>query len=404
MSVTDDMRAESRSGGGQPPAQRDGHFDKTPPQDVAAEQCVLGGMLLSKDAIADVVEILKTNDFYRPVHATIFDIILDIYGRGEPADSITVAAALADSGDLVRIGGAPYLHTLIASVPTAANAAYYARIVSERAVLRRLVEAGTKIVQLGYGTASGGSRDVDDVVDLAQQAVYDVTERRVSEDFAILADMLQPTLDEIEAVGATGGMMTGVPTGFSDLDRLLNGLHAGQLIIVAGRPGLGKALALDTPLPTPDGWTTMGEVKAGDQLLAADGTTDHGHTRLRRHARPPLLRGRVLRRHGHRGRRRAPVEDHHPGRSAAGSRRGEGDTGPSRHSPTYVRHTSGRAAQRNQPITLFDTIEQVGPEFRHVLHTVAHEVGSVGRISRPDRPQRQAAELDCARLSGRARF
>ncbi|RAO42421.1 DNA helicase [Micromonospora saelicesensis] len=243
MSVTDDMRAEPRSGGGQPPAQRDGQFDKTPPQDVAAEQCVLGGMLLSKDAIADVVEILKTNDFYRPVHATIFDIILDIYGRGEPADSITVAAALADSGDLVRIGGAPYLHTLIASVPTAANAAYYARIVSERAVLRRLVEAGTKIVQLGYGTASGGSRDVDDVVDLAQQAVYDVTERRVSEDFAVLADMLQPTLDEIEAVGATGGMMTGVPTGFSDLDRLLNGLHAGQLIIVAGRPGLGKSTA-----------------------------------------------------------------------------------------------------------------------------------------------------------------
>ncbi|MFY1618476.1 replicative DNA helicase [Micromonospora sp. WMMD736] len=237
------MRAEARSGNGQPPVQRDGGFDKTPPQDVAAEQCVLGGMLLSKDAIADVVEILKTNDFYRPVHATIFDTILDIYGRGEPADSITVAAALADSGDLVRIGGAPYLHTLIASVPTAANAAYYARIVSERAVLRRLVEAGTKIVQLGYGTANGGSRDVDDIVDLAQQAVYDVTERRVSEDFAVLADMLQPTLDEIEAVGAQGGVMTGVPTGFSDLDRLLNGLHAGQLVIVAGRPGLGKSTA-----------------------------------------------------------------------------------------------------------------------------------------------------------------
>ncbi|MDG4761202.1 replicative DNA helicase [Micromonospora sp. WMMD710] len=243
VSVTDDMRAESRSSGGQPPAQRDGQFDKTPPQDVAAEQCVLGGMLLSKDAIADVVEILKTNDFYRPVHATIFDTILDIYGRGEPADPITVAAALTDSGDLARIGGAPYLHTLIASVPTAANAAYYARIVSERAVLRRLVEAGTKIVQLGYGTANGGSRDVDDIVDLAQQAVYDVTERRVSEDFAVLADMLQPTLDEIEAVGAQGGVMTGVPTGFSDLDRLLNGLHAGQLIIVAGRPGLGKSTA-----------------------------------------------------------------------------------------------------------------------------------------------------------------
>ncbi|MDX5456862.1 replicative DNA helicase [Micromonospora tulbaghiae] len=243
MSVTDGTRAE-RTGGQPPePPPRDAAFEKTPPQDVAAEQCVLGGMLLSKDAIADVVEILKTNDFYRPVHATIFDAILDIYGRGEPADPITVAAALADSGDLARIGGAPYLHTLIASVPTAANAAYYARIVGERAVLRRLVEAGTRIVQLGYGTGPSGSRDVDDIVDLAQQAVYEITEKRVSEDFAVLADMLQPTLDEIEAVGAQGGVMTGVPTGFTDLDRLLNGLHAGQLIIVAGRPGLGKSTA-----------------------------------------------------------------------------------------------------------------------------------------------------------------
>jgi replicative DNA helicase len=220
-----------------------GSFDKAPPQDVAAEQGVLGGMLLSKDAIADVVEILKVNDFYRPVHATIYDVILDLYGRGEPADALTVAAALADLGDLQRIGGVPYLHTLIESVPTAANASYYARIVSERAILRRLVEAGTKIVQLGYGTGGNGGRDVDDIVDLAQQAIYDVTEKRVSEDFAALGDMLQPTLDEIEAVGASGGVMTGVPTGFQDLDRLLNGLHAGQLIIVAGRPGLGKSTA-----------------------------------------------------------------------------------------------------------------------------------------------------------------
>ncbi|WP_213451091.1 replicative DNA helicase [Rhizomonospora bruguierae] len=243
MSITDDVRTEGPSSAGPPSSGGpEGQFDRTPPQDIAAEQCVLGGMLLSKDAIADVVEILRTGDFYRPVHATVFDAILDLYGRGEPADPITVAAALADSGDLGRIGGAPYLHTLIASVPTAANAAYYARIVSERAVLRRLVEAGTRIVQLGYGGAGGG-RDTDDIVDLAQQAVYDVTERRVSEDFAILADMLQPTLDEIEAVGAQGGVMTGVPTGFTDLDRLLNGLHAGQLVIVAGRPGLGKSTA-----------------------------------------------------------------------------------------------------------------------------------------------------------------
>lgn len=246
-------------------------FERTPPQDVAAEQSVLGGMLLSKDAIADVIEILRTADFYRPAHATIFDAVLDLYGRGEPADAVTVAAALDQNGDLARVGGAPYLHTLLNSVPTAANAAYYARIVGERAILRRLVEAGTKIVQLGYGSAAGTGRDVDDIVDLAQQAIYDVTERRVSEDFSALGDLLQPTLDEIEAVGATGGMMSGIPTGFQDLDRLLNGLHPGQLIIVAGRPGLGKALALDTPLATPSGWTTMGDVRVGDVLLGADG-------------------------------------------------------------------------------------------------------------------------------------
>ncbi|MFI1992422.1 replicative DNA helicase [Actinoplanes sp. NPDC020271] len=254
MSITDDARPDPRppsqpSGG--PPSggfarsegPNGGQFDKTPPQDVAAEQGVLGGMLLSKDAIADVVEILKTNDFYRPIHSTVYDVILDLYGRGEPADALTVAAALADSGDLQRVGGVPYLHTLIESVPTAANASYYARIVSERAILRRLVEAGTKITQLGYGAGGNGGRDVDDIVDLAQQAIYDVTEKRVSEDFAALGDMLQPTLDEIEAVGAAGGVMSGVPTGFADLDRLLNGLHPGQLIIVAGRPGLGKSTA-----------------------------------------------------------------------------------------------------------------------------------------------------------------
>jgi replicative DNA helicase len=271
VSVTDDVRPGGLPPAGPPPGEGGGSYERTPPQDIAAEQCVLGGMMLSKDAIADVVEIVRTADFYRPSHATIFDTILEMYGRGDPADMVTVAAVMTNAGNLQRIGGVSYLHDLVSSVPTAANAAYYARIVAERAVLRRLVEAGTRIVQLGYGSAAGAGRDVDDVVDLAQQAVYDVTERRVSEDFAVLADMLQPTLDEIEAVGAQGGVMTGVPTGFTDLDRLLNGLHPGQLVVVAGRPGLGKALALDTALPTPEGWTTMGEVSIGDQLIGADG-------------------------------------------------------------------------------------------------------------------------------------
>ena len=142
-------------------------FERTPPQDVIAEQSVLGGMLLSKDAISEVVEILRERDFYRPAHELIYDAIIDLYSRGEPADPVTVSAELTKRGDLTRAGGAPYLHTLISSVPTAANASYYAKIIRERAIMRRLVEAGTKIVQLGY-TVEG---EVDDAVNAAHMIV-----------------------------------------------------------------------------------------------------------------------------------------------------------------------------------------------------------------------------------------
>ncbi len=200
-------------------------------------------MLLSKDAIADVVEVLQPEDFYRPAHQTVYETILDLYSRGEPADAVTVSAELQRRGELVRLGGAPYLHTLIATVPTAANAAYYAEIVGEKAILRRLVEAGTRIVQLGYHGNEGG--DVDDAVDRAQAAVYEVTERTTTENYTVLEELLQPTMDAIDAI-ASQGKATGVPTGFADLDQVTNGLHPGQMIVVAARPGLGKStLGLD---------------------------------------------------------------------------------------------------------------------------------------------------------------
>jgi replicative DNA helicase len=245
---------------------------RTPPQDVAAEQSVLGGMMLSKDAIADVIEVLRGNDFYRPAHELIYDSVLDLYGRGEPADAVTVSAELTKRGDLSKIGGPAYLHTLISSVPTAANAGYYARIVRERAVLRRLVDAGTRIVQLGYGGSDGrGGGDVEEIVNSAQAEVYAVTEQRTSEDYAALGEVIEGAIDEIEASSHRGDGLTGVPTGFADLDQLTNGLHAGQMIVIAARPAMGKALALETPLPTPDGWTTMGAVQVGDRLIGADG-------------------------------------------------------------------------------------------------------------------------------------
>ncbi|AFM19960.1 replicative DNA helicase [Mycolicibacterium chubuense NBB4] len=268
MAVVDDLSRSGDPSNLEPPPNED--FGRQPPQDPAAEQAVLGGMLLSKDAIADVLEKLRPGDFYKPANQIVYDAILDLYGRGEPADAVTVAAELDRRGLLRRVGGAPYLHTLISTVPTAANAGFYAEIVAEKALLRRLVEAGTRVVQYGYAGADGA--DVSDIVDRAQAEIYDVTERRAAEDFVILEEILQPTMDEIDAIASEGGISKGVPTGFVELDEVTNGLHAGQMIIVAARPGVGKALALDTPLPTPTGWTTMGEVAVGDELLDADGT------------------------------------------------------------------------------------------------------------------------------------
>ncbi|MBV8178468.1 MAG: replicative DNA helicase [Mycobacterium sp.] len=219
-------------------------FGRQPPQDLAAEQSVLGGMLLSKDAIADVLEKLRPGDFYRPAHQNVYDAVLDLYGRGEPADAVTVAAELDRRGLLRRVGGAPYLHTLISMVPTAANAGYYAEIVAEKALLRRLVEVGTRVVQYGYAGAEGA--DVAEVVDRAQAEIYDVTDRRLSEDFVPLEDLLQPTMDEIDAIASNGGLARGVPTGFTELDEVTNGLHPGQMVILAARPGVGKStLGLD---------------------------------------------------------------------------------------------------------------------------------------------------------------
>jgi len=235
--------AELPSYGNQSRGAREGgtEFERTPPQDLIAEQGVLGGMLLSKDAIADVVEIIRERDFYRPAHELIYDAIVDLYGRGEPVDPVTVSAELTKRGDIARAGGAPYLHTLISSVPTAANAGYYAKIVRERAILRRLVEAGTKIVQLGYSTEG----EVDDAVDQAQAEVYSVTERRANEDYVQLSTLLPAALDEIEKI-SQGVMGEGVKTGFKELDSLTNGLHPGNMIVLAARPAVGKStLGLD---------------------------------------------------------------------------------------------------------------------------------------------------------------
>ena len=218
-------------------------FERTPPQNIDAEMSVLGGMLLSKDAIADVIEILQSTDFYRPAHTTIYNVVLELFGKGEPADAVTVGAELKKIGELDRIGGLPYLHTLVSTVPTAANAGYYAHIVREQSQLRSLVEVGTRIVQLGYTTDGA---DVAGLINMAQSEVYAITEQRQRNEYATLEEIVPGLYDELEANENRDGGLQGVSTGFTELDAKLNGLRPGQMIIVAARPGAGTStLAMD---------------------------------------------------------------------------------------------------------------------------------------------------------------
>ena len=216
--------------------------ERTPPHDLLAEQSALGGMLLSTDAVADVTDTLRSSDFYVPKHEVIYEAILSLYSHGEPTDVVAVTDELIKTGELQRAGGVDYLHTLTSIVPTAANAGYYASIVAEKAVLRRLVDAGTRIVQMGYS----GQGEPLDLVNNAQAEIYQVTGSQSAEDYVSLEIAVDAAVTEMEAASGRDGELTGVPTGFSGMDQLTNGLHPGQLIIIAARPALGKStLALD---------------------------------------------------------------------------------------------------------------------------------------------------------------
>nr|WP_225732895.1 MULTISPECIES: replicative DNA helicase [unclassified Pseudoclavibacter] len=249
--------------------------DRTPPHDDLSEQSVLGGMLLNKDAVATALEEVKATDFYQPKHEIIFNAIFDLYSKGEPTDVIAVTDELTKTGQISRAGGIEYLHTLTAIVPTAANAGYYARIVQEKSLLRRLVEVGTHVAQLGYN-AEG---EVTDLVNEAQAEIYGVGGKDQSEDVSPLSAAVEKAIAEIESAKGRDGSMTGVPTGFVDLDKLTNGLHSGQLIIVAARPGLGKStLALDFArsaaiahnMPTAFFSLEMGQTEIAMRLLSAE--------------------------------------------------------------------------------------------------------------------------------------
>ena len=212
-----------------------------PPQNLEAEESVLGAMLLSPGAIGAVTEILSADDFYRESHGTVYRTCLALYQQGEPVDAITLVDALEERGELEQVGGRARIHELAALVPATANAAHYARIVREMATLRGLVRAGAEIVRLGQDRPG----ETTDLVDRAEQIVFDLAQQRVTSDFSHIEGLLKESFERIMHLYEAGVDVTGIPTGFKELDKLTSGFQPGNLVIIAARPSMGKsALAL----------------------------------------------------------------------------------------------------------------------------------------------------------------
>ncbi len=256
MAAELDAASRRRSAGG-----------RVPPHNLQAEESLLGAMLLSKDAVAAAVEVVSAGDFYKPAHGHIFDAITSLFGAGEPVDPVTVGDELRRAGLLDPIGGTATLVAIQASTPATSSAARYAKIVEEHALLRRLIGVAGEIAESAYDLPD----DVPKAIDRAESMVYDVAQRRVTDSLSPISELLWANLDRLEQLYERGESITGVPTGYIDLDHLLSGLQPSNLVVVGARPSMGKALALTTPIPTPSGWTTMGELAVGDQVFDESG-------------------------------------------------------------------------------------------------------------------------------------
>ena len=216
--------------------------DRVPPQNIEAEQSVIGAMLIDKNAVSLVTEKLMPEDFYRQAHQVIFSAILTLHSKNEPVDMITLINELKKMNKLDDVGGVAYVTLLANVVPTAANAKFHAQIVEDKSVLRQLVEGGTVIASMGYE----GTEDIPDIIDQAEKTILQISNRKGGKDFAIISDVLTDTINHIQAVLESKQSITGVATGFKDLDYLTAGLHPSDFIILAARPSMGKtALALN---------------------------------------------------------------------------------------------------------------------------------------------------------------
>ncbi|NNL99055.1 MAG: replicative DNA helicase, partial [Acidimicrobiia bacterium] len=210
---------------------------RVPPSNLDAEESVLGAAMISADAVNTVMDHLDPSDFYKPAHQLIFEAIAELFDANQPVDAITVSDALGRREQLDRMGGIAYLAGLIDKVPTASNVDYYATIVEENSQRRRLLEASSAIGGLAFEDA-----DIAEVMDQAEQAIYKVAEKRMGEGLVPVSPLINSTLEKIEELGVRGSDITGVPTGFKDLDRKLAGLHPANLVVIAARPSMGKCL------------------------------------------------------------------------------------------------------------------------------------------------------------------
>lgn len=249
-----------------------------PPQNLEAEESVLGAMLLSGVAVSTVAEVLTPGDFYRPTHGTIFRAILELDAAGEPVDAITLSDFLDERGELAEVGGQSRIAELAALVPSTSNVEHYARIVRDMAMLRKIVEAGQRIVAMGYERPG----ETTELVDRAEQMLFDISQRRISSDFSDIRDLLASNFELVTRLQETGQTVVGASSGFPELDKMTTGFYPGNLIIVAARPSMGKsAFALCVAahlglqdIPVALFTLEMSEQEVTQRLVSAEGKID----------------------------------------------------------------------------------------------------------------------------------
>jgi len=215
-------------------------LQRIPPYNIEAEESLLGSMLISRDAVATIIEIVKADDFYRSSNQMIFEAILEMYSKGEPSDPITVADHLKKKGILDEVGGKTFIHSLISNIPLAANAEYYAKIVRNHSILRKLIYAATEIATMGYEVPEDLSATVDKAQELIFSIYKDLNSGNSRNAISIMKDIVSEVYEQIETLHESGSDISGIPTGFIDFDKYSSGLHNSDMVVIAARPGMGK--------------------------------------------------------------------------------------------------------------------------------------------------------------------